>query len=63
MLVALESRSEFRERMRALAAGASADRGWRAMVLGPQSSVPVELAARRIGGPGGGICWRLQALE
>ena len=63
VLIALERRPEFRQRLRALAAKAASEPSWRTVVLAPESRVEVEMAARRISGSGGGICWRLQAVE
>ena len=63
VLVALECRGEFRSRMRAVTEGTGADAGWRTVVLAPEARIEVEIAARRINGPGGGICWRLQPLQ
>ena len=63
VLVALECRGEFRERMRAIAEASGVDRGWRTVVLAPDARIEVEIAARRIDRPGGGICWRLQPLQ
>ena len=63
VLVALERRPEFRQRLRALVQKADHEPSWRTVVLAPESRVEVEMAARRIGGSDGGICWRLQAME
>ena len=63
VLVALERRPEFRQRLQALAQKADREPSWRTVVLAPESRVEVEMAARRIGGADGGICWRLQAVE
>jgi PAS domain S-box-containing protein len=65
-LVALEQRSEFRRRLRALGVREpGAERSWRAIFEAPGLRTDVELAARLIERPGGvgGICWRLVALS
>ncbi len=61
--VALERRADFRTRMRALAAGASAaERSWRTIVVSAGERTEVALTARPIDRQGnvGGVCWRLE---
>ena len=61
VLVALEQRREFRNRMRAVAGG-SPQAPWLATLLAPEARTEARLSARRIGATGeyGGICWLLQ---
>jgi PAS domain S-box-containing protein len=59
-LVALDQRSEFRRRLRALAVDPAAERSWRTVFEAPELRTEVALTARRIG-TDRGICWRLQA--
>jgi len=65
-LMALEKRSEFRQRLRALRERApQAERSWRTIFVAPELRIEVALTARLIerpDGPPGGICWRLEAL-
>jgi len=56
VLVALDQRSAFRERLSGLAAEGS----WRTVLEALEMRTEVALTARRIGS-GRGICWRLQA--
>jgi len=63
VLVALEQRTEFRRRLRAVREP-HAERSWRTILVAPQLRTEVALTARLIerrDGPGG-ICWRLEAL-
>ena len=65
-LVALERRREFRERLRALGAGAPHAQGtWRTIFEAPELRTEVTLIARRIERDGrfAGLCWRLEALQ
>ena len=60
-LVALEGRTEFRRRLRALGSP-GAERSWRTIFEAPELRTEVKLTARPIGRDGsGGICWRLEA--
>ena len=63
--VALEQRSAFRRRLRALIGREQgAERSWGAIFVAPELRTDVALTARLIERPGGvgGICWRLEAL-
>jgi PAS domain S-box-containing protein len=63
--VALEQRSAFRRRLRALIGREQgAERCWGAIFVAPELRIDVALTARLIERPGGvgGICWRLEAL-
>ena len=65
-LVALERRRDFRERLRALAAGEPAPtRAWGTILEAPGLRTDVTLVARRIEREGrfAGLCWRLEALQ
>jgi PAS domain S-box-containing protein len=65
-LVALERRRDFRERLRALAAGEPAQtRAWGTILEAPGLRTDVTLVARRIEREGrfAGLCWRLEALQ
>ena len=44
-------------------AGASAEPSWRTVVATGGERVEVGLTARVIEQPGGGICWRLAAMQ
>jgi len=61
VLVALEQRAEFRNRLRAIAEG-SPQTPWQTTLLRPEARTEARLSARRIGAPGGdgGICWLLR---
>ena len=60
VLVALEQRTDFRRRLRALSRP-GAERSWRAVFEAPEARMEVALTARPIGEDGdGGIFWRLQ---
>jgi PAS domain S-box-containing protein len=60
-LVALERRTEFRQRLRALRAREpGAERTWGTIFVAPELRLEVKLTARLIERPGGGICWRLE---
>ena len=64
-LIALEQRSEFRRRLRALGGREpGAERSWRSIFEAPGLRTDVALTARLIDRAGGigGICWRLEAL-
>jgi PAS domain S-box-containing protein len=64
-LVALERRTEFRQRLRALRERApAAERAWRTIFVAPELRTEVQLNVRLIERTGsvGGICWRLEAL-
>src|SRR5436190_18487989 len=63
VLIALERRAEFRNRLTSIAAGETAERSWRTVLAAGDERVGVEITARIIGEPGGGICWRLAALQ
>ena len=63
-LVALERRTEFRERLRALREREPGAQGcWRTIFVAPELRIDVTLGARLIERAGaiGGICWRLEA--
>jgi len=64
-MVALERRTDFRRRLRALCERTpGAQASWRTIFVAPQLRTEVALTARLIerrDGPGG-ICWRLEAL-
>ncbi len=65
-LIALERRRDFRERLRALAAGEPAPaRAWGTILEAPGLRTDVTLVARRIEREGrfAGLCWRLEALQ
>jgi PAS domain S-box-containing protein len=64
-LIALERRSEFRQRLRALLGRSGQAAGWRTIFVVPELRIDVALSARLIEGPSGagGICWRLEALQ
>ena len=62
VLIALEQRAEFRNRLTSIAAG-QAERSWRTLLTAGDERVEVEITARIIGEPGGGICWRLDAVQ
>lgn len=65
-LVALERRTEFRQRLHALCKGEpTAEPCWRATFEAPGLRTDVELTARLIERAGGvaGICWRLAAVS
>lgn len=65
-LIALERRSEFRQRLRALVdRSVQAASSWRTIFVVPGLRIDVALSARLIEGPSGvsGICWRLEALQ
>lgn len=64
-MVALERRTEFRRRLRALREReATAERSWRTIVVAPELRMDVKVNARLIerAGSVGGICWHLEAL-
>lgn len=65
VLVALDHRGEFRNRLQALAEDPSAQRSWRCVFEALELRTEVELTTRRIERAGGvgGICWRLDALQ
>jgi len=63
VLIALERRAEFRNRLTSIAAGEAAERSWRTVLAAGDERVGVEITARIIGEPGGGICWRLAAVQ
>ena len=60
VFVALEQRSEFRRRLARIADG---ERAWRTVLMAGGERVAVGLTASVIAPPGGGICWRLQAMQ
>ena len=65
-LIALERRRDFRERLRALAAGEPTQtRAWGTILEAPELRTEVRLVARRIEREGrcAGLCWRLEALQ
>ena len=65
-LIALERRRDFRERLRALAAGEPTQtRAWGTILEAPELRTEVMLVARRIEREGrcAGLCWRLEALQ
>jgi len=65
-LVALERRRDFREHLRAIAAGEPMPtRAWSTILEAPELRTEVTLAARRIEREGrcAGLCWRLEALQ
>ena len=64
-LVALERRTEFRQRLRALRERTpGAERAWRTIFVAPELRTEVQVNARLIERPDsvGGVCWRLEAL-
>ena len=64
VLVALDHRAQFRDRLRGLGE-ADAPRSWRTVFVAAESRNEVTLTARLIDRPEGvgGICWRLEAVQ
>jgi len=64
VFIALDRRAEFRRRLTGIAGRVpGAEPSWRTVVATGGERVEVGLTARVIEQPGGGICWRLQAMQ